>query len=123
MNLSPEKCKNKKDVLSLDWKKNPTSIWYHAGVYMIVNKKTREILYIGQATNLGHRLRPSTHPVFKREKHDVYIIFESDRNERRNMEWAFIQLVKPSVNIRNGIAPNAGKEEFLNTQYDLLFNK
>lgn len=112
----------KEDVLRLDWFKNPRPLRGRSGVYRIVDKISGELLYIGQASYLGSRLSPSTHPIYRKDIHDVYILFEDDRNERRRMEWSFIQLLKPILNIRSGFAPKDGKEEFVTEQYRQLFN-
>lgn len=93
------------DVLRLNWKKNPKPLRGRGGLYRIVERETGELLYVGQASNLGVRLAPSVHPIFDRGVHDVYVLFEADREERRQMEGLFIQLLRPSCNIRNGTMP------------------
>lgn len=113
---------SKEQVLALPWQKNPISIKNKPGVYLVIDKCDGKLLYIGQASQLGSRLTPSIHPIFRREIHDVYILFEKDRNERRRMEWSFIQLLKPKLNIRSGLQPKDGKGEFLDAQYNQLFN-
>jgi hypothetical protein len=117
----PKVYKSQEEILSLHWKKNPKPLRGRPGVYRIVEKLTGAILYIGQASYLGNRLSKSVHPVFNREFHDVYIIFENDRNERRRMEWSFIQLLKPKLNKKNGLAPADGIQEFADEQYKRIF--
>jgi excinuclease UvrABC nuclease subunit len=100
------------DVLNLDWQKNPKLPRSgKGGVYRIVDRSTGGLLYIGQATNLSHRLLPSVHHVYDRNKHDVYIVFEQDHNERCKMEYRLIQIMKPKLNIRNGTSPVYSEEE------------
>lgn len=82
---------------------------------MIVVKGTNELIYIGQASSLSNRLAPSVHPIFDRKQHDVYILFEKSRKERRYMEGVFIQILKPPMNQRNGTMPSPSKA--LVTQY------
>jgi excinuclease UvrABC nuclease subunit len=94
------------DVLALDWQKNPEPLRDRSGLYMVRSKQTGELVYIGQASNLGHRLTPATHPVYRRALHDVYVLFEPDRAERRYMEGRFIEILKPPVNIRAGTRPS-----------------
>ena len=114
--------KSKEEVLLLPWLKNPKPIKNISGAYVVIDKINKDILYVGQASDLGQRLCPSVHPLYNKELHDVFILFESDRNERRRMEWSFIQLLKPTMNIRSGLAPKDGKVEFFTKQYDRLFN-
>lgn len=111
-----------KDVFSLDWQKNPAPLRDRGGVYMIREKGTDALLYIGQSGNLGNRLAPSVHPVYKREKHDVYVLFEGNRNERRYMECRFIELLHPLINIRRGLHTTA-PEALTRQYYDAIFEK
>jgi len=99
------------DVLSLNWQKNPRPLKGRCGLYRIIERATGELLYIGQATNLGTRLAPSVHHVYDRNKHDVFILFEESRSERCKMEGVFIQLLKPKLNKRNGTMPKPTQEE------------
>jgi excinuclease UvrABC nuclease subunit len=94
------------DVMSEDWQKNPEPLRDRSGIYMVRSKQTGELVYIGQASDLGHRLTPSTHPVYRRALHDVYVLFVPDRAERRYMEGRFIEILKPPVNIRAGTRPS-----------------
>ena len=99
------------DVLKLDWKKNPRPLRDRGGLYRITDKRTGELLYVGQATNIGQRLAPSVHPVFDRSKHDVFVLFEASDIERSKMEGRFIELLKPKLNRRNGTMPTLTQDE------------
>lgn len=109
------------DVLSLDWKKNPVPLRDRAGVYRIHDRASGELLYVGHSSNLGARLSPSVHPVYRRDKHDVYILFVDDLKERGYMEGRFITLLKPPVNIRAGWRPKMD-DALESSYYDLIFN-
>ena len=103
---------NVHDILGLNWHKNPKPLRNRGGgVYRIVERSTGSLLYIGQASNLSNRLTPSNHHVYDKKKHDVYIVFEQDHNERCKMEYRFITIMKPKLNQRNGIAPIYSEEE------------
>ena len=104
-------CRTAQDVLNLNWQKNPRPLSKRSGVYRVVKQSTGELLYIGQATNLGDRLAPSNHHVYDKRQHDVFILFEQDHNERCKMEYNFIRIMKPKLNIRNGLAPTYTEEE------------
>ena len=97
----------KQDVLSLPWQlKDYREFNPHkplGAVYMLVNKETRAIEYIGQTSNIGFRLMPSVHHVYTRSVHDVYIIEEHDRDMRHYLESRCIALIKPKQNINRGI--------------------
>lgn len=109
------------DVLELDWKFNPKPLRNRGGgIYRIVDRKTGELLYIGQASNLSNRLAPSVHHVFDRSKHDVHILFEQDYHERCKMEYDFIRIMKPKLNQRNGWMPGYTEKE-LHEQYKGIF--
>lgn len=99
------------DVLNCNWQKNPRPLRNRGGVYRIVDRKTGNLLYIGQASNLGARLAPSVHHVYDKMQHDVFIVFEQDHNERCKMEYRFITIMQPKLNIRNGIKPVYSVEE------------
>lgn len=111
----------KEEVLALPWVKNPCGIRDKGAVYRIVEKQTGELLYIGQAANVGHRLCPSVHPIYRVELHDVYILFEQKKDERHYMESRFIEILKPSINIRRGIMPDMSfelKREYYNHVFE-----
>ena len=99
------------DVLKLNWKKNPRPLRDRGGIYRIIDKRTGELLYVGQATSLGNRLAPSAHPIFDRSKHDVFILFEASHAERCKMEGRFIELLKPKLNKRNGTMPTPTQDD------------
>lgn len=99
------------DVLELNWQKNPKPLRDRGGVYRIVERKTGNLLYIGQSSNLSTRLSPSIHHVYDKNKHDIYIVFEKDHNERCKMEYNFIRIMKPKRNKRNGLTPKYSEEE------------
>jgi excinuclease UvrABC nuclease subunit len=94
------------DVLALPWQKNPAHIWKKAGVYLIREKGTDALLYIGQSIKLSHRLFPATHPVYDREKHDLYVVFTQTEDERNYLESACISILHPALNRRNGRNPS-----------------
>jgi hypothetical protein len=100
------------DVLELDWQMNPKPLRNRGGgMYRVVDRNTGDLLYIGQAADLSHRLTPSSHHVYDKSKHDVYILFEQNHNERCKMEGVFIQILKPKLNKRNGTMPKPSEEE------------
>lgn len=99
------------DVLKLGWKKNPRPLCGRAGVYYLSDKQTKEIIYIGQTKNLGSRLSPCNHPVYRRDKHDVYIIFEDDPQERGQMETRFIMMFRPRFNHNIGWQPTIAEQD------------
>lgn len=111
------------EILALDWKKNPRPLRNRGGgMYRVVDKKTGKLLYVGQATNLSWRLAPSVHPVYRRELHDVYILFEQDHDMRCHMEGQFIRLLKPKRNKRNGTMPKP-TDDMLRECYNRVFNE
>jgi len=91
-----------KQVLALNWVKNPTNLIAKSGVYRLVDKRTQKTLYIGKSTNLGHRFFRSCHKVYDKSKHDIYVVFEYDKAEIGRMEHRFIELLCPPLNIRRG---------------------
>jgi hypothetical protein len=104
-------CRTIQDVMSENWQMNPSRPRKRGGVYRIVERATGELLYIGQASDLSSRLTPSVHPVYRKSKHDVYIVFEQDKNERCKMEYRFITIMKPKLNKRNGWIPEYSETE------------
>lgn len=92
------------EILSLPWIINPKPLRDRAGVYYITLKGDSKVLYVGQTSNLGYRLAPSVHPVFRRIIHDVHVLFEPDQNERFYLEAASIRLLSPVINKRFGLS-------------------
>jgi hypothetical protein len=111
----------KEEVLALDWHKNPGSLRGKKGVYMITRREDDSLVYIGQSSNVGQRLCPSTHPVYRRELHHVYVLFVENDAERKYNEARFIQLLHPPVNERAGIMKI--DQEMRREYYDYVFGK
>jgi hypothetical protein len=111
---------NIQDVLNENWRKNPRPLRDKGGVYRIVNRANGELLYIGQSANVGHRLTPSCHLVFRRDLHDVYVLFVEDTKERYYMEGRFVTLLKPRLNQRAGLRPRLS-EDIKKVYYDQIF--
>jgi hypothetical protein len=114
------------DIFSLPWKqKDYREFRKHtrvSGVYMLVNRETREIEYIGQSVTIGNRLMPSIHHVYIRKKHDLYILEEPDTNMRHYLERRCIEILDPPCNHRNGFMPReALSSENLKANYDRVF--
>lgn len=97
---------NRKQILSLPWVYFPDAIPEIPAVYMIRDKSTDAIIYIGQTINLQHRLFPSIHPIFNSSVHNVYAIQLEDNQDRYNLEENCIDILKPSRNIRLGWGSN-----------------
>lgn len=108
------------EILALPWVKNPAPLRDREGVYMIREKGTDVLLYIGQSVNVGMRLCPSVHPVYDRDRHDVYVLFTDGKQERRYMEERCIAILKPPVNIRAGLRP-VMTDELKRAYYDIVF--
>lgn len=108
------------EVLALPWKKNP-SRGNRGGVYRVVERETGNLLYIGQTSNLRHRLTPSQHPIYDRNIHDLYVLFIDNRDERGWMEYNFIGLLKPQNNIRQGQLHSHTSEDVLSAYYAKVF--
>lgn len=89
------------EIMALPWQKNPKSLYGKAGVYMIREKGTGKLLYVGRSGWLGSRLARS-HPVYRRDLHDVYIIFTSTKRDRYYLEERCITILKPPLNKQNG---------------------
>ena len=108
------------EVIKLDWIKNPAKLRNKAGVYLVTDKASKKLLYIGQSNNLMMRMFPSIHPIYRRELHNLYVLFEPDIIERKRMECRFIELLKPAMNRRSGIRIKP-TEELAQEYYDRIF--
>ena len=111
----------KEDVLSQTWEKNPKVRGDRAGVYMIRDKTTNDILYVGQTSNLRGRLCPSVHPVYISSKHDLYFLPVEDARERKYTESSAINFLHPRRNIRRGIEKT--DQETTEGYYRAIFDK
>lgn len=98
------------EIWLLPWLKNPTRPRTMQGVYVVTIKDTGTVVYVGQSKQLHSRLCPAVHPVYEKKLHDIYILVENDPNERAYMEMRFIEILKPTANIRRGISPRMTEE-------------
>lgn len=118
---------SRKAVLALPWEfiasgKLPGHSKKVAGVYMLKDKNTKHVVYVGKSTNIGHRLlvHHFNHR-FDRGVHDLYIMCVNDEESRQYIEARSIAWLQPELNKRNGHLIMTDAE--LQDGYTNIFNR
>lgn len=119
------KIETAQDLMALGWKTAASLAEIPAlpSVYILVNKFTNEIEYIGQSSKTRYRLANTMHPAYSPDLHKIsYLPVEEDEKDLRYyIEYMAIRMLNPLLNRRNGFYP-MGNEANLDASYHKLFD-
>jgi excinuclease UvrABC nuclease subunit len=112
------------EIIGLDWQSAQTAqeLPLDSGVYMLVNKFTNKIEYVGESVRLRYRISNRDHPAYAEKRHKIkYLLIHDNDALRHYLEYRLIELLEPQYNQRSGKYPKDIDQGYLDANYDDIF--
>lgn len=94
------------DIYHFPWIEiDPRKNLHFPGVYLLVDKESDVVEYVGKSNKIGWRLIHGRHSVYKEDKHAVFVIYIEQIKRRDFFESQLIHLINPIYNKIRGHCP------------------